>query len=305
MAIYRHMGSGQSIELPNWILEEPLTATRRSLLYVPLTKERCFAKALTTNTDAIIFDLEDSVPYDLKEAARANIRHIPESNIEYFLRINAVHTPLWEQDLHHYPTSFTGVIVTKVNKAEEISRVREKLPHNKLIFALIETLAGVRNVDSIAATMQPGEALLFGAGDLSTELGVPRVETYKSPVLQKAMADITLAAKYHSLHTIDTPYRQFHDEEGLKSELTLAKICGMNGKQAIHPKQIATINNAFVPTLNEVMQYASLLQQFAEQRDSHAVVHNNSYEGKPSLKLAANKLREYIQRGHLMKEAAR
>ncbi len=277
------------------------TYKRRSLLYVPLVKPEFFEKLDKTQIDSVIFDLEDSIPLDKKEDARKNILCIPQKRqgVEYILRINSADSGIWKQDVEQANYKFDTFMLTKINSPEEVETITKILPKSVKRIALVETLRGWYNIRDISQVLSEGDALAFGAGDLSMELGIERSPTYENPLLTTALCDIIRAAKLQGIDVLDTPYRRFNDLATLVKECEFGKRIGVTGKQIIHPKQAESVNQVFTPTAEEVKKYFSLLSAFFADTKSHALNHDKCYEGKPTMKFTMNKLKEWFKRGYV------
>ena len=109
----------------------------RSMLYVPAYNEKLVEKSLTANADALIYDLEDSVPQIHKKIARENVEKLIHAgmikNKQVFVRVNALDSQQLTEDLRHvlYP-DVTGLVLPKINTAEDmesIGRWLGEVPH--------------------------------------------------------------------------------------------------------------------------------------------------------------------------------
>lgn len=259
---------------------------RRSRLYVPLTREDFVQNSSSTTADGLIFDLEDSVPPQHKPAARSNIRKIPLKirGVEYILRINAHQSDLWKEDLEYldaYP--FDSVMIPKVESPQQIEDISNYLRHSGLRrIVLIETIRGLWNIRKIASALVPGDAMGYGAGDLSTSFGISREPIHESIILQQILMQVLMAAKDVGVDVFDPPYRDFTDMPTLKKEAELGRSCGTIGKQAVHPSQLQVINSVYSPSDTEINGYVSELAGFANNRHRQAINLNGEYRGKPS-----------------------
>ncbi len=210
--------------------------TLRSFLFVPGTRTNLLSKALATGADAIILDLEDSVPPAQKKEARElvsiELARSPERLT--FLRIN--HPRLGNLDTDLAALARHGaqaVMVPKVEDARDIEEVDARLTAHELdaglevgaisILVVIESSMGLRN--------------LFDIGDAR-------------------------AAKMTWL--VDGAFMQLADAPALECESRLARTHGFNGKVAVHPSQVKAINRVFSPTDAEVERAQKLIDAFRE-----------------------------------------
>jgi citrate lyase subunit beta/citryl-CoA lyase len=115
---------------------------------------------------------------------------------------------------------------------------------------MIESAAGVLHAVEIAAGHPRVAALIFGAADFSMEVGCAITEDGRS--LLAAASRIILAARAAGIAAIDTPDMKLDDPEGLARSSRQARELGFDGKSAIHPAQVAAINAAFSPTVEQI-----------------------------------------------------
>ncbi len=276
---------------------------RRSRLYVPLICEEFLQTISSTIVDGLIFDLEDSVPPHQKELARYNITKIPPKTkgVEHILRINAYQSGLWKKDLEfldQYP--FDTVMIPKVEAAQHVEIISEHFPTSGVRkVVLIETIHGIWNLREIARTLGEGDAMGYGAGDLSTTFGVAREPIHESLILQRILMEVLMAAKYVGVDVFDPPFRNFSDMSTLEKEAQFGRKCGTIGKQAVHPSQLEIINRIYSPTKSEIEQFVRELDGFAHQKDRQAIKIDRTYKGKPSKVLAEQKLKDYVRRGYI------
>lgn len=279
---------------------------RRSRLYIPLVREEFIQKSGSFTADGLIFDLEDSVPPQHKSTARGNIKKIPPKRpgVEHILRINAHQTDSWKEDLNHldaYP--FDSIMMPKVESPHQVEDISSRLRHSGLRrIVLIETIQGLWSIREIASVLGPGDAMGYGAGDLSTSFGISREPIHESIVLQQALLQVVMAAKDSCLDVFDPPYRNYKDIPTLKKEAIFGRKCGTIGKQAVHPSQLEVINSVYSPSDTEIFGYISELKGFADNCRSGAISINGEYRGKPSKVLAKRKLTDFVRRGYITLE---
>jgi citrate lyase subunit beta/citryl-CoA lyase len=276
---------------------------RRSRLYIPLVKAAFIAKSASVDADGFIFDLEDSVSREHKAEARQNVAAIlpKREGIEYILRINAGDGGLWKDDLRCLDVfPFDSVMLPKVNSPEQVEGITRHFRRAGLRrIVLVETIQGVWNVRQIAGVLGVGDALGYGAGDLSTAFGVARQPIHASPVLQHAYMEVLMAAKANGVDVFDPPYRDYNDPVTLRLEAEFGRRCGSLGKQAIHPCQLDVIHSVFSPTDAEIAGLVAELHAFERATSAVAVGIDGVYQGKPTKTLAETKLVEYRRRGYV------
>jgi malyl-CoA/(S)-citramalyl-CoA lyase len=259
---------------------------RRSILSVPGHMQKMHAKALDSKADGIIFDLEDSVPLEAKEDARRQVIQtfmtVGENTPHLSFRINALDTPFGYRDLLEVVEA-TGdrvgtVVVPKVNHPGDIHFVDRMLDGIGLargrslsvgIEASIETAQGLERVKKIARASRRIQTLVFGIADYSASVGARLVslsghgemeeDIYPGHRWHFALSRLIMTAKARGLLAIDAPYGYFKDDAGLERSARMAGALGCDGKWAIHPAQIDTINRVFTPSAEDIARAEKVL----------------------------------------------
>lgn len=242
----------------------------RSWLFSPATKSDRFDRAAEAGADVLVIDLEDSVALSDKAMARQAALHYLEkpsdSSIAHALRVNSPKSSHGLEDLLALIQSNVRpnyVVIPKVESAEIVQLVDALLcdaGKPTSLVALIETPAGVATVDNIARSTPRLAALLFGAADYAASLGA---EVAWEPLLY-ARSRLLNAAALSGVETIDSPYFDLENDEGLRQEARTAVQLGFTAKAAIHPKQVVTINMALTPTPEEVAEARRILEVNAQ-----------------------------------------
>lgn len=256
----------------------PLTHVR-SLLFAPGNRPELFAKAAAGLADAVILDLEDAVPMAQKDVARKHVAGELAARADRltFVRINHPDRGELAVDLSVLAThEHQAVMVPKVSEPsqlEDIDRLlaafeaQAGLPRDALsVMPVIETAIGVRNLfDILSSSPRVRGAGLASAeqGDLMVELGgqwTPSGEAMNY-ARGKFICD-GRAARAQWL--IDGAFMNLADDMALDTESQLARVMGFTGKVAIHPRQLATINRAFLPTTVEVERAKAVIIAFRQ-----------------------------------------
>lgn len=245
------------------------------LLFFPGTRPELAAKAAASGAGRVCVDLEDSVAPASKAEARASALELLESYdgpAMLVVRINHPSTPEGRRDVEAIAGLGGGlrratVMVPKTESARDLAAVAEGLGDGvdaRSTIPVIETARGVAGVEDITAA--PGvSALLFGGLDLSVDLGCA---LDWEPLLY-ARSRCVLAARLAGIQPIDTPWPDLDDTEGLRREAERARRLGFTAKAAIHPAQVATIRDAFVPTEDEVERARRIVD--AHEREGSGV----------------------------------
>jgi len=239
-------------------------ASLKSWLFTPATKSDRFSRAASVGADALIIDLEDAVAPSAKNEARATalryLAQIPADQLPCALRINSPDTRFGIDDLQDFlnsPAEPDYVVLPKCNSSALIglgNLLRETRKTTQII-ALIESAKGVGALEQIAEGEVKPAALLFGAADMAADLGA---QTSWEPLLY-VRSRIVHAACSGGIAALDSPYFDIADTEGLKQETKAAASLGFHGKCAIHPAQIATINEVLSPTAEQVAKAREIL----------------------------------------------
>ena len=265
-----------------------MTRRERSMLFVPAARWPMIVKAAASAADVVCIDLEDSVPAGEKEASRANvIRAFSELDFgsrARMFRMNAVDTPYAYRDVIEVVEAVGDrldlVMTPKVGSPRHVQFVDMLLTQIELrqaftrrigIEAQIETAAGFVWIREIAQASSRLEALIFGAGDYAASMGMPATgigtfdendALYPGHRWHAPMHAIVAAARANGLRAIDGPYSDYADVAGFERASRIARTMGFDGKQCIHPAQLATANSVFTPTDAEVAHARRVIEAY-------------------------------------------
>ncbi len=265
----------------------------RSMLFVPADDEKKLGKGSSTGADALILDLEDAVSLSRKPAARTlAAEYISENRPRaggplLYVRINALDTNLWEEDVAAVagsgpdgvvlPKARSGADVHTLSIALNMAEERAGLPagSTRILAIITETPISMLQLNTYVGSSSRLEGLTWGAEDLSAALGARTNReqdgrTWTSPY--RLARDLCLfTASAANAQPIDTVFVNFRDEEGLRSECREALRDGFTGKMAIHPNQVAVMNEVFTPTAEEIAFSEEILGVFAQNPDAGVV----------------------------------
>jgi citrate lyase subunit beta/citryl-CoA lyase len=266
----------------------------RSLLFIPGDDERKLAKGVGCGADALILDLEDAVSSARKAAARAvSAQYVAATRALktrplIYVRINALETPYWEDDLAAVTASRPdGVLLPKARSGGDVHTLSIALNHaeeragvdrgaTRIIAITTEVPVSLLQMHTYIGSSSRLEGLSWGAEDLSGVLGakVNREAdgSWTSPYrLARNLCLFTAAAA--NVQPIDTVFVDLHDMAGLRVEAQLAARDGFTGKMAIHPAQVPVINELFTPTAEEIGLAQELVQLFAHNPGAGVLAH--------------------------------
>ncbi|MFC7706317.1 HpcH/HpaI aldolase/citrate lyase family protein [Plastorhodobacter daqingensis] len=261
----------------------------RSLLFVPGDSEKLIAKALASQADAVIVDLEDSVAPENKGRARDVTAEVlggrEPGGKPVFVRVNAFDTGMTCHDLAAVVgVSPWGVVLPKCESMAEIARLSHQLEALEAREGAETGATRIMTVatETAAATLRLGAAeadptgrlwgMLWGGEDLSATLGAQTnrddAGSYTFPY-QFARSQCLFAANALGVVAVDSVYVDFRDPEGLAAETRQGLRDGFSAKAAIHPAQVEMINEVMTPTpeqLDWARQVTTLLQDRAVAR---------------------------------------
>jgi len=239
---------------------------RRSVLFTPGDRPEMLREAARTDADVVVFDLEDAVAPGRKDEARRAVRNCLadtefDPDPEICVRVNG--TEVADDDLDVVfdgsPTLPDSVMAPKVDRPgdiETLARLLDERDRPLGILALVETARGVLCAPDVADHRRT-EALLFGAEDLSADVGATR--TPDGEEVLYAREHVVLAASAAGIEAIDTVYTDIEDTEGLYEEADFARQLGYDGKMAVHPAQVEPINAAYTPDDDRIEWATKLL----------------------------------------------
>lgn len=245
---------GVSIEVPQGFKALPRhgsSMSRRSVLFSPGDQPELMRKAPETDADVVVFDLEDGVAPSNKQMGREAVAEVL-SELDCDCEV-CVRVPAECDDL-----SFLGnsppdsVMCPKTESATDITDLSALLDEQGLsipVLALCETAGGILHAEEIAAAPAT-TAIAFGAEDLSADIGANR--TKDGTEVLYAREHVVLAASAANVDAIDTVFTDIEDTTRLTEETEFARDFGYDGKMAIHPAQVPVINDAFVPTEEQI-----------------------------------------------------
>ena len=260
----------------------------RSVLLVPASNWGMIQKTAAARADAVCIDLEDAVALDEKEASRANVarayRELDFGNKLRMFRMNGLDTHFAYRDLVEI-VEVAGdridlVVVPKVNRPEDIYVVETLLGQIESyksysrpigIEALIETALGCLNIREIAACSERLEGFVYGPGDYAASVRMPMESigeldendrVYPGHRWHHIMHSIVSAAKAYSKRAVDGPFAGIKNPEGLMQACKIGRAMGFDGKWCIHPSQIETVNQTFVPSEKEIDWARTVLDEY-------------------------------------------
>jgi citrate lyase subunit beta/citryl-CoA lyase len=256
---------------------------RRSILSVPGSEQRMLAKAAGLVPDVVMLDLEDAVAAQRKDDARTlvveAIADLEWQAATVAVRINPVGSRWCLDDvtalLEGAGPRLDLLIVPKVEAASQVHFLDHLLAalerrHGRTapigLDLQIETVLGVDRCEEVSGAAARVEALVFGPGDYAATIGVPQLSIgaidarYPGDQWHYVLSRIVVAAKARGLAAIDGPYAAIRDLEGLRAASMRSRLLGCDGKWALHPDQIAVVNEVFSPSRDELTRARSIME---------------------------------------------
>ena len=256
----------------------PDARLRRAVHFVPGGNDRMLTKALTTEADSLVLDLEDAVAVDRKDEAREQVagwlRDADFGRQERVVRVNALDTAWWQQDLAatmvHPPDAY---MLPKIDSQADVARFRTEIArlaadHGhpaeqvRLIVLGTETPRSALNLAEIARA-DGVSALSWGAEDLSTAIGAQRTRDEAGALLdvfRHCRVQTLLCAAAADVQPLDTVYVDFRDEAGFRRDSQESVWMGFSGRLTIHPDQIPIVNELFTATAQQAADAIELLE---------------------------------------------
>jgi citrate lyase subunit beta/citryl-CoA lyase len=246
----------------------------RSFLFIPADSEKKLGKADASDADALIFDLEDAVGRENKPVARRLLaqflaaRPRGSRKSQFWVRVNPFDTGMTLEDMAAVvPHAPDGIMLPKCNGPHDVIRASHYLDAFeqsggidagtiRILPVATETAASVFALGEYAKADLPRLAgLTWGAEDLSAVLGASsNLDDTGGWALTYRMvrSQCLLAAYAAGVQAIDTLYVDFRDEDGLRASSRASRAEGFTGRVAIHPAQVAAINESYMPSDAEV-----------------------------------------------------
>lgn len=288
----------------------------RSLLFVPADGGAKLDKAFACGADAVIVDLEDSIAPDRKDAARASAAAFLKNAItqakrpRLLVRVNGIATGLTDADLDAVvPARPDAILLPKAEGGASVIHADAKLTarealagigegHVKILAQAIETAAGV----FLAGTFRGASARLigmtWGPEDLSAEIGAQANRDDAGGLTEPfrlARSLCLFGAAAAETTAIETVYVDFRNLDGLRRETEAARRDGFSGRLAIHPAQVAVINEVFTPTPEALAKARAIVAAFEASSGAGAIAIDGVMYDRPHLARARRLLESAVK----------
>ena len=231
-----------------------MTRMWRSMLYVPANVPRFVEKSATSGADAILLDLEDSVPAERKLEARAALATaIPlarSGGAEVLVRVNRPIGHAVGDIEAAVAAGADGILLTKVLGPDHVQLAAELLTGEMRIIPMIETAAALQRMNEIARASPRIAGLLVGAEDLAAECGAASDDEIIA-MAKRQMVLAAVAAGVAPLGTLGT-VADYRDPEKIRALVARSKRAGLVGASCIHPSLVPILNEGFSPSAAEL-----------------------------------------------------
>jgi citrate lyase subunit beta/citryl-CoA lyase len=263
----------------------------RSFLFVPADSDRKLGKGADSGADALILDLEDSVAADRKAGARDTAlaylkQHSGARRQQLVVRVNALDTGLTDADLDVVVAGHPDfILLPKAEGGAAVIHLDAKLTAREAVHGLpegairilalaTETAASLFLCGTYKNASPRLTGITWGAEDLSAELGAEtnrdQQGRFTSPYWLARNLSLAAAAAAR-VQAIDTVYADFRNMDGLREEAIEARRDGFTAKMAIHPAQVAIINDVFTPAADEIAKAEAVVAAFADDPSAGVV----------------------------------
>ncbi|MGE5062469.1 MAG: HpcH/HpaI aldolase/citrate lyase family protein [Myxococcales bacterium] len=264
-------------------------AEPRSWLFVPADSEKKIAKALESDADAIIFDLEDSVAPAQKPAARDILKNLPKhsNGPQWWVRVNPLGSEFHKDDLKLIGSAYVhGIVLPKSESGSDVTQLAHRTGNIPIHAIVTETPASLFGLLSYRQPNSPLVAMSWGAEDLSAALGASSKydESGELSFTYKLARSLCLAgAMAAGVQPVDGVFADFKDNAGLKREAEAARREGFTGKLAIHPAQVPVLNAAFTPSNDDVSHAEAIVAAFEAHPDAGVLSVGGKMVDRPHL----------------------
>jgi citrate lyase subunit beta/citryl-CoA lyase len=276
----------------------------RSLLFVPADGGAKLDKAMASGADAVILDLEDSIAPERKAQARAaaleflKATQTKKQRPRLMVRINGLDTGMTDADLDAvvvgkpdailFPKAEGGATVTHVDAMLTAREAAAGLPEGsiKILAQTVESAVGLFTAGSYRNSSARLIGMTWGPEDLSSELGAEanrEADGMLTEPYRLARSICLFGAAAAKVQAIETIHVNFRDPEVLRRDTELARRDGFSGRLAIHPAQVAVINEVFTPSPEQIAKAKAVVAAFAAQPGAGAVGIDGKMYDRPHL----------------------
>lgn len=252
---------------------------RRTMMFLNAQKPGLIKDPYIYKPDSIMLDLEDAVAENQKDAARFSLFHalreIDYHGVERVVRINALDTPYWKEDIRcavaggcdaiRIPKTESPTDVRLVEDAVEYAERESGRPAGSvLIMAAIESARGVMKALDICESSERLFGIALSGGDYTKDLQTHITGT--GIELMGARQNLVIAARAAGIQCFDTVYTNLNDMDGFRQDVETIHLMGFDGKSIINPRQIQVVHEIFTPTEKDIIFAEKVVREIDEKR---------------------------------------
>ena len=239
-----------------------------SYLFSPADNAHKIEKAFSSDTNALILDLEDGVALAQKVIARkvlletiAELRNQQLINKPFYIRCNSAKSTFIQDDItliqQIHPA---GVMLPKCEFTGDIEFITQALPDLEVL-PLIETVAGIRQLQHLNKIHSSVKRLAFGAVDYALDLGT--AWTISGAERDYAMNQIVFFSRVLELAPpVDAVFPLLNNPDAYSDDVLCGKQKGFHGKMAIHPAQLTAIHDAYYLSPDELQWHRKVVDAY-------------------------------------------
>lgn len=282
----------------------------RSYLYVSGSQPRRIEQAYDSEADAVVIDLEDSVPAAQKDFARETAAAYTAGDVRKptYVRVNSMRSGRCEDDVRAVAgPGLSGVRLAKTqapHEVEALALVLTEVDSPAMIHLLFESAYGLETAYRSATAASAVTMIGIGEYDLRAELNC----ALNGPMMDACRTRLILTARSVGLPSPSQGvYPDVHNLEELLASSRHGKSLGFMGRMAIHPVQLPTIHEVYTPTADEVAMALEICEaaDLAEERDSAIVYTEHGHLVAPPIVAAARQVVQIAQALKLVDEPRR
>lgn len=246
----------------------------RSFLFVPGNKPSWIEKSIQSNADALILDLEDSVPLankaEAREIVKSKLTWLAERKQRTWVRINrSPHLYDFDDILAVVSPQVEGIVISKPCGPEDIHTVSSmlseaeyrngvELGHTKVI-PLLETARSLQFAYEIALCERVPAIVGATAKNADVARALKTVWSLDGRETLYLKSRIVMAARAAGKLPIGGVWQQVHDLQGLQVSSANDRQLGMSGELLLHPSNVEIVNRTYSPTEEEVAFYQGMI----------------------------------------------
>lgn len=252
---------------------------RRTMMFLNAQRPALIRDPYIYKPDSIMLDLEDAVAENQKDAARFSLFHalreIDYRGVERVVRINALDTPYWREDIRCAVAGGCDAIrIPKTESARDVKLVENALDFAEreftrpeksvLIMAAIESARGVMKALDICEASERLFGIALSGGDYTKDL-----QTHISGTgieLMGARQNLVIAARAAGVQCFDTVYTDLNDMEGFRRDVETIHLMGFDGKSIINPRQIDIVHEIYTPSEQDVIFAEKVVREIDEKK---------------------------------------